>query len=115
MSALKIAAAALVTSGVLHMLAVVSSGIASEALPLVVYALLFPTLAWYLLRNRSRVVAWIVFFMVLLLSIGALGRTGGANPVPDVALYLIVLFDWVSALALAAWLWRDPQSTESSA
>lgn len=114
MRALRLAAVALGTSGLLHILAVALSGFASEALPLLIYALLLPAIAWYLAKTASRLVGWIVFFGVLLLSIGALGRSGGSGPVPDVVIYLIVALDWVCALALFAWLWRDSQSAQRS-
>ncbi|MEM7219545.1 MAG: hypothetical protein AAF515_14350 [Pseudomonadota bacterium] len=110
MTVLSIAALLLAVSGVLHFVGPLLAGFASASLPLLVFGVLYLILAHFL-RRGSRLVAWIVFFMMLVFGIGALGQTGGVSPVPDWVTYAIIAADLACAACLFVVLWRDPAPT----
>lgn len=109
MNAMKLGALALALSGGLHFVAVIGAGFAGAALPLLLFGVLFLILAAILYQHEQRLVAWLVFVMMLVIPIIALGQMGPGHPVPAAIVWVILILDWICLASLLVALWQKPQ------
>ena len=102
----KLAATTVMLSGVMHAVAVVLGGFASELLPLLVITLVYMLFAFALIKQR-RWGAWIVFICMLIGVAGALMETNNNSASPNWAYYAIAILDVATALLLFVVLWKS--------
>lgn len=107
MSAMKLGALALALSGILHFVAVVAAGFAGSSLLLPVFGLIYLALAAMLWQNEARMIAWIVFILMLVIPVIALGQMGPDNPVPASIMWAILVLDWICLACMFVALWRN--------
>lgn len=97
-------------SGLLHLIAPVVSGFASESWILVAFGAVFFVIV-YGLSQGWRWLAWIAFFWVFVGVIGALLRIWTPGPVPGWLFLAILIANVLALLGLFLALWRSPPSS----
>lgn len=93
-------------SGILHILAPLVSSFASGALILVPAGLFYLVLAYGLLQGW-RWLAYLVFLILMIGSVIAIGSAWSTPMVPTWVFLTIFVLDWLAILALFAALWRS--------
>lgn len=110
MTALKIGAGALGLSGVLHFVGVLMGGFAPGAGALIAVGAVYLLLAWALAKTGARALAWLVFVMMLVMPVLAIGASGPKSPMPDAITWVIVALDYLCAACLFVTLWRSKRT-----
>lgn len=102
-----LAAAFLALSGLLHIAAPLVGGIASQTIMLTMIGVIYLVLAFMMVATASRVLSWIVFFMMILGGIASMVLYN-SGVVPNWVSIGIFRANWASALCLLVVLWRKP-------
>ena len=93
-------------SGLVHILALLVSGFASEALVLVPVGIVYLGLAYGLLQGWR----WLAYVVFILMMVGSLAPLASAWSTPNVPTWIyltIFVLDWLTVLALFGALWRS--------
>lgn len=92
-------------SGIVHILAMLVSGFASDALVLAPVGLLYLAFAYGLLQGW-RWLAYLVFVLMMIGSLAALSSAWSTPGVPTWIYLTIFVLDWLTVFSLFGALWR---------
>lgn len=103
----------LLVTAALHVFAFGVGNFASEAMAMIVYGIIYALLAVGL-GQAWRWLAYIAFFALFIGGIGALAELWSSHPVPAWWFAVILVVNWLGAVAMFVALWRDPPASEAS-
>ena len=106
---IRIASLGMIVAGICHVVALALSGGAEALVFNIVAAIILMGLGIGVFRTSSRLLIWLSFLALLVLSIGALGLISAQSLIPAELMYLTAGIEWLSIVLFFGILWKSKQ------